>query len=83
MEGLFRRAARPAVEPAEYPPDQLGTRPSPRSHERRQCVLLRGACHRAFNLARALSLIADDLGNTREFVEQLPAGLNWTNGGST
>ncbi len=30
-----------------------------------------------------LSMIADDLGNTREFMEQLPAGLSWTNGAST
>ena len=30
-----------------------------------------------------LSLIADDLGSTREFMEQLPAGLSWTNGAST
>jgi hypothetical protein len=30
-----------------------------------------------------LSFIADDLGNTREFMEQLPAGLSWNNGAST
>ena len=30
-----------------------------------------------------LSLIADEVGNTREFMEQLPAGLHWNNGAST
>jgi hypothetical protein len=32
---------------------------------------------------KLLSLIVDDLGSTREFMEQLPAGLSWTNGAST